>query len=238
MVGEFETWGGLWKWVWSSCKNWVRETFEKAVHGARSSVAMFLMFGFLVYLNLYTSHKVDYITVILAVLAVSPWLLPLIAKYVLKLKIGPISAELSEAYRDASEVDRLTQNKDRFIPKIQPEGAPEADYYPPAFESLPEAARKILATLWKNQEEMYPNETKAKRFGFRVEQATPEYQAYFYGLIPLIREGLVVVDARGFCFLSEQGLAYCRQFRAQIERETNLYGGFGHDYGAGDIGRD
>ncbi len=103
-----------------------------------------------------------------------------------------------------------------------PDGAP-AD--PPAFAALRSQTRKVLKTLWLFQQKQFPNDT-TKRWGFGVALGSPDYMAYSTGLLEAIKNGLAAVDARGFCFLSDAGIAYCQQRHADISAEPEFYGAF------------
>ena len=103
-----------------------------------------------------------------------------------------------------------------------PELAPAA---PPAFAAFLPQTRKVLKTLWMFQQKQFPNDT-TKRWGFGVSLGSPDYMAYSNGLLELLKHSLAAVDARGFCFLSDAGIAYCQQHNADIAAETEFYGTF------------
>ena len=184
-------------------------------------------FGILTLINLFCPHKVDWMTFVLAFLAASPWLLPLFAANFdeFAISLQGISGKTRRGTATAAEVEAASPPPPRALaiaPAVAPEAAPNQ---PPAFTSLLPQTRKVLKTLWKFQQQQFPNDN-SKRWGFTVGIRAPDYMAYSLGLLEAIRFGFVAVDARGFSFLTDVGLAYCQQQDPAIAAETEFYGTF------------
>lgn len=62
--------------------------------------------------------------------------------------------------------------------------------------------------------------------GFAVGYAAPDSLDYIAGVAELRKLGLVAVDVRGFCFLTDLALVYCQQHKAAIAAETEFYATF------------
>jgi hypothetical protein len=171
------------------------------VIGRRLSGSMVILITFmaLIYMNLFSLHKVEWITLVLAIIATSPWLVKMIAINFEELAIG--QQGLSIKIRTADELKAGSQN-------------------PPLFRDFPINVRRILKTLWHFQQKLFKDDDQ-KRFGFSSNDH--EYQT---GLIETIASGLVRVDERWFCYLTDDGLAYCRKFKDEIDQETNFYATF------------
>jgi len=229
--------------------------WNRIASGYVPQIATSLIFGTLVVLNLFTHNKADHATMILACIAVFPWLLPLLAKYIKEIKIGPVSWQIQETTASRDELERndlvgratpvtlyshvrknvrhvpgsggLGINLDRYVAFEAGGESTPAWAGLPDFKEWPQQARKIFRTLWKHQQELFANRDD-QRFGFRVEQTSPEFGAFLTGLFWLRDNYLVVVDSRGFCFLSDVGLSLCKTHSTAINQENDFYSEFGH----------
>jgi|GEM_PF-3280644 len=132
------------------------------------------------------------------------------------------SLSVQNVKRLEGESEALTIESKAAADAPAPEAASGA---PPAFAALRPQTRKVLKTLWMFQQKQFPNDT-TKRWGFGVSLGSPDYMAYSTGLLEALKYGFAAVDARGFCFLSAAGVAYCHQHDTAIAAETEFYGTF------------
>ena len=110
-----------------------------------------LIFGVLALLNLCSIHKVDWTTIILVILAVSFWLVPMLAENIEELTLTAKGITWKSHYRNAvaQEVGAA-------------QGMPNTL---PTFSDLWPETRKVLKTLFHFQRQFNPNNDQS-RWGF------------------------------------------------------------------------
>lgn len=145
---------------------------------------------------------IDGVTLGLLGIALFPWLQPLLKSIELP---GVLKVEMQDYEQSTSETP--------------PPGhqAPVAAAAPAPLQPYDAAARlKVLATLWRYQQQLFPNEP-GKRWTFAVGPTAPDFPFYLRGIAQLVSEGLVaIVPQNQHCVLTNEGLAYCHQHAAEL----------------------
>jgi hypothetical protein len=187
-------------------------------------LAIAVTFGAVALLHAFWPQKVDGTTIILAFVAMSPWLLPMLAANFdeFAITLQGVSWKTRSRKSTAEEVKAVTPVSENQEKKGVAGGL-SSDV--PAFANLKPQTRKVMKTLWHFQKEFFPTDDQ-KRWGFVVPPAAPDFQSYLIGLSEAVSYGLVAVDFRGFCFLTEAGLSYCSQHKDSIAAENSFYTAF------------
>lgn len=167
-------------------------------------------FGYLAYLSIYKSTQIGIIQISLATLALLPWLLKLITRYLSEFSVGPkgVSGKIRQSVTNKYEIDKASQDV-----------TPTSDN---RFQSLLLQTKKVLHTLWKFQVDTFGDDD-SKRWGFTVGPGTPDYLEFSLGVSELLKEGIATVDARGFVFLTNTGLEFCKQYNPEISASPFFY---------------
>ena len=193
-----------------------------------------LVFGYLLLQSLSKSpnEQVSILQISLAALALSPWVLKLLAMYLTEFDIGlkGFSGKLSGTAK-ANELQQLTPPTPQAPAALAPV-APAPVAVQPAVVVAPAGlppftpqARMILRTLWHYQREQFGTDN-TQRWGFTVRTDAPNYTQFSIGLLNLIQHELVVIDARGLVFLSDLGLRCCELHHVEIEAYPYYYSHF------------
>ena len=75
----------------------------------------------------------------------------------------------------------------------------------------------MLATLWRYQQQLFPNEP-GKRWTFAVSPTASDFAFYLRGVAQLVSEGLVaILPQNHYSALTNEGLIYCRQHPDESE---------------------
>jgi len=168
-------------------------------------------FGYLAYLSIYRDNaQIGIIQISLAALALFPWLLKLIARYFSEFSVGPkgVSGKVRQGTTDKSNIDPSSQ-------ALAPTNGDK-------FQILLLQAKRVLHTLWKFQVETFKDDD-SKRWGFSVGPGAPDYLEFNLGVSELVKEGLAAVDHRGFVFLTNTGLDFCKQYKSEISTSPFFY---------------
>lgn len=166
-----------------------------------------VVFGYLCYASLTKKLDITILQICLAVIALSPWMLRLVTRYLSEFDIGPkgVSGKTRETARNKGEIESK-EPENRFS----------------AF--LPQT-KKVLRTLWKHQVEHFgPDDIR--RWGFTVGVGTPDYNDFSLGVLELARLRLVVVDLKAFVFLTDSGVQYCKEHNEEIAKYPYYYSHF------------
>lgn len=181
-------------------------------------------FAGLEYLSLAKGMVISTTQIVLAILAVSPWILRLLARYFSEFKVGPtgLSGKTREGVINRDEIDTGGTGTARALPPRAAETAPPADS---AFDSLIPQAKKVLRTLWKFQVEHFGADD-VRRWGFAVGTSAPDYYQFSLGVLILAGKHLVNTDSRGFIFLTDEGISFCKTHSAAISAYPEYYSKF------------
>ena len=150
-------------------------------------------------------------SIVLGLLAVGllPWLQPIFKSIELP---GGFKAELADREQDTADAPPATDAPSIATPAAG--NAPFSAEAAAAYSSPPDAAdarRKVLATLWRYQQEYFPCEP-AKRWTFAVRPTAPDFPYYLRGVAQLVSEGLVTLAPENHnCMLTNEGLIYCEE---------------------------
>ena len=140
--------------------------------------------------------KIDGVTLGLLAIALLPWLQPLLKSIELP---GGLKVEM--------------QDYEQSISNTPPPGqqAPVAAVAPPPQQPYDADARmKVLATLWRYQQQLFPDDP-GKRWTFAVGPTAPDFAFYLRGIAQLVSEGLVaILPQNQHCALTNEGMAYCQ----------------------------
>jgi len=179
---------------------------------------------------------------LLAVIAVSPWLLRLIASYLSEFNFGPsgVSGKTKQTVANKAEIENeemvtrhnneLANSKDKAETGNEPlemavNDAPQPKDVQYSFRELLPQSKKMLRTLWKYQVEHFgPDDIR--RWGFTVGTTARDYTYFSLGTLVLLQKGWVSVDARGFVFLTNEGIAFCKQENGVVSAYPEYYSQF------------
>jgi hypothetical protein len=134
-------------------------------------------------------------------------MLRLVTRYLSEFDIGPkgVSGKTRETVRNKDEIESK-EPENRFS----------------AF--LPQT-KKVLRTLWRYQVEHFgPDDIR--RWGFTVGVGTGDYNDFSLGALELARLRLVIVDLKGFVFLTDSGVQYCKEHNEEIAKYPYYYSHF------------
>ena len=153
--------------------------------------------------------KIDEVTVALIVLGLLPWLQPIFKSVDLP---GLGKVEMQDREQGSADAPSASDSKPVSKPDAQdsPFTAEPASAQPaPLHDS--DARRKVLATLWRYQQQLFLNGPE-KRWTFAVSPTASDFAFYLRGLAQLVSEGLVVVLPQNHqCALTNEGFIYCKQ---------------------------
>lgn len=168
-----------------------------------------VVFGYLCYSSITKTFEISVLQICLAAIALSPWMLRLLARYLSEFNIGPkgVSGKTREAVKNRDEIDAaapITLANEKQAAMVESE-----------FAKLLPQTKKVLGTLWKYQVEHFgPDDIR--RWGFAVGTGAPDYPEFSLGVAQLLEKRLVSVDGRGFVFLTETGVDFCKQNNREI----------------------
>jgi hypothetical protein len=87
---------------------------------------------------------------------------------------------------------------------------------------LSDSAKKILATLWRYQRQVFGDD-KQKRWTFAVNPSSSDYRDYLKGLSELVNLGLVTVSPKTFqCMLTNEGMLFVSQ-KPEMQQYESIY---------------
>lgn len=178
-----------------------------------------VVFGYLCYASITKKFEITVFQSVLAGIALTPWLLRLFAQYLSEfdISIKGVSAKTRETVRNRDEID------DSKIECLANEKLPEVPKSP-LDEYMPEA-KKVLRTLWKYQVEHFgPDDIR--RWGFSVGEGAQDYSEFLLGITQPLMEKLISVDSRGFVFLTNHGVAFCKEHNREIVAYPFYYSRF------------
>lgn len=175
-----------------------------------------LIFGYLCYASIKREFELSWLQICVAGIAVSPWILKLLARYFSEFNIGPkgLSAKTKQAVINKDEIKPPIIWMANAVPPPQSE-----------FAKLPPQQKKVLRTLWKYQVEHFGPED-IRRWGFAVGAAAPDYAEFRDGMFQLDDKKLIAMDKRGFVFLTNEGIEFCTKNNQEISCYPFFYSDF------------
>jgi hypothetical protein len=174
----------------------------------------FLFLGSIALLHIWGVVKVDTYGLALLILACLPAILPIIAR---SIKTFKISKEGMEVATTLADFEGKIISKDGKLEIAANSRDSEETTFP-----YPVASRRILATLWFYQKEGF-GENSLKRWGFGVGLGASDYSEFQSGVTPLTQDKMVHVDQRGICYLTNEGMDFCREKKASLEAQGPFY---------------
>jgi len=177
------------------------------------------VFGYLCYGSIHKKFEVNLLQVCLAAIAVSPWILRLLSKYLSEFDIGPkgVSGKIRETTKNKADVE--ANGMVYFANAVVPPNSSEE------FNLLAPETKKVIRTLWKYQVEHFgPDDIR--RWGFSVGINSPDYPSFIMGIAQPLMKHLIAMDQRGFVFLTDSGIAFCSDNNAEIAAHPYHYSRF------------
>lgn len=177
------------------------------------------VFGYLCYASITKKFEISVLHISLAAIALSPWIIRLVSHYLSEFNFGltGVSGKIKEAVRNKGEIDgnepTYTANE-RISDTIKS----------PLWDFLPQA-KMVLRTLWKFQVEHFgPDDIR--RWGFGVSPKAPDYHEFALGITQPLMQHLAYLDSRGFVFLTNSGVEFCKQNNKEITAYPFYYSNF------------
>ncbi|MDD2709724.1 MAG: hypothetical protein PHV34_17185 [Verrucomicrobiae bacterium] len=131
-----------------------------------------------------------------------PFLLPLLAQYIDSWKVAGVEGKMKE------DRSGKTQTADE-----------------PIFPKLSLNASRIIRTLWHFQKQRFGEDTP-ERWGLGLNILTPDYIDFARGRSELADLKYGFCDSRGFIFLRNEGITYCKEHREAIDKAGPFYTNF------------
>jgi len=207
----------------SEIVNWLRGTIRSICHFCLEAFCWLIIpvgFGFMLYLSYKTGHDATWMQFFLAILAFSPWLLRIFARYLAEFSIGPtgVSGKIRQSVINKAELATrgfaMAANEAPAEPKPSDE-----------FLALTSPARKVLGTLWKYQVELF-GDKDIRRWGFVVDPKSPDFHPFNFGALELMQKQLVLFGPNGFLFLTNTGIDFCNKWNESVAAQKELYSNF------------
>ena len=173
----------------------------------------FILLGIIAVLHILKLIKLDGYGITIILIALLPALLPIVSKYFKTFKIG----------KDGIEATTFADNEGRQAFELEGRemaansAEPSRGTFPYSIDS-----RRILATLWHYQVELF-SEDSLRRWGFGVGIGATDYSDFRLGVAPLLDAGLIHVDRRGLCYLTNKGMTFCRDHRDILAADGPFY---------------
>jgi hypothetical protein len=90
------------------------------------------------------------------------------------------------------------------------------------YNNLSPEARKILATLWRYQEQILKDDQR-KRISFTISNDRPEYPSYISGRDELVSIGLIAPGTmKDYCQLTDEGLDFVKK-NHELKNYSDIY---------------
>ncbi len=167
----------------------------------------------------------DWVGLVLLLVAGFPTWLPTFARYVKALRKTDKGWEI-ETREDiiglpAKQIDKVIEIKAEAITE-----AGGAERRPPDdYQKLSLHARRVLKALWHYQRDLF-GEDSPRRWGFGVGRQAPDFPGYSIGVRELEWDKLVYADPRGLCYLTNEGIAFCKKHRDSLDGEELYFNSF------------
>jgi len=169
----------------------------------------FLILGVVAVLHILEVIEIDGYAIGLLVLAFLPIIAKTLTTYFESFKITKDGVE-AKAYADNSGKTSEELEERHVAYNSQPQGETALPF------SLD--SRAILATLWHFQKKLFGAESP-QRWGFGIGVGSRDFRVFQNGLAPLLERGLVHQDQRGLCYLTNEGVAFCKKHTAILDAD-------------------
>jgi hypothetical protein len=182
------------------------------------------VFGGLLYASFF--RPIAIMQFCIAAVAVSPWLLRFLSSTLSEFSIGPtgVTGKTKEAVRNKDEIEPPPPAP-QLILAANDAHPPQPDQFPVPDPELSSQALKVVRTLWKFQVEHFgPDDIR--RWGFAVGTGAPDYMEFSLGVLHLLQRQLVNVDGRGFVFLTDAGIQFCKTYNRWVTTFPHYYSTF------------
>lgn len=176
----------------------------------------FIVLAIVTALHITKIIAVDGYAIGLLVLTFLPPLLKTLTTYFDTFKFG----------KDGIEARAVADNRGKTSAELE-ERISEANSQSPseAVLKLPYESIEILSTLWHFQKELF-GENSLQRWGFGIGIGSPQYRRYENGLQNLINDSLVYRDQRGLCYLTSDGVSFCKKHTVILDANGPYYSSF------------
>ncbi|MBI3416948.1 MAG: hypothetical protein HY043_16780 [Verrucomicrobia bacterium] len=223
---------GLWKWT-KIIVRWV-EVFIRWIWEAFCWFVIPAGFGLLAYLSIFKQVSITVVQVVLVALALSPWILRMMAHYLSEFSIGVkgVSGKMKEGVMIVKSEETSDNQTVSLANEVQPsalEKKPEETKIELSrkskFQTFQPESKKILKTLWNYQRAHLPGNDN-ERWGFSMMTTSPILTPFSLALLELLKLGLVFIGNKGMTFLSDEGLKFCRDNSEEILAYPSFYSKF------------
>jgi hypothetical protein len=176
----------------------------------------FILLGAAALLHILKVIQVDGYGIGLILIAFLPALLPVISTYFKTIKIGKDGIEATTIADNEGRTSFELKGREEVSNSI----TPTQGTFPYSIDS-----RRVLATLWHFQKELF-GENSNRRWGFGVGIGATDYGDFSAGVAPLRDATLIHVDHRGLCYLTNEGVDFCREHRVILDADCPYYSRF------------
>lgn len=202
---------------------WLRCAIRSICHFCLEAFCWLIIpagFGLMLYLSYRMGHDATWMQFFLAVLALSPWLLRIFARYLEEFNISPsgVSGKVRQSVINRAEL--VSPGPTSAVNEV-----PRAQGPADKFLALTPPAKKVLGTLWKYQVELF-GDKDIRRWGFVVGPNSPDFHPFNLGALELMQQQLALFGPNGFLFLTNQGIEFCSQWNSSVVAQKELYSNF------------
>lgn len=176
----------------------------------------FIVLGIVAVLHITKVIAVDGYAIGLLVLTFLPPLLKTLTTYFDTFKIGKDGFEAKAVEDNTGKTSK--ELEERILTANSK--SPEESVFPFSGDS-----RAILSTLWHFQKKLFGKDS-LQRWGFGIGIGSPQYKQYETGLRELSRDNLVHEDQRGLCYLTNEGVEFCKTHTAILDADGPYYTSF------------
>lgn len=186
------------------------------VKGALIRSWPFITLGAVTLLHITKVISVDGYAITLLTLTFLPVLIKTLTTYFESFKIG----------KDGIEAKAFADNRGKTSEELV-ERIALANSKSPVDTAFPypDDSRAILATLWHFQKKFF-GEDSLQRWGFGIGIGSPDYRSFNNGLGALSENNLVHQDQRGICYLTNEGITFCKEHTAILDADGPFYTNF------------
>lgn len=176
----------------------------------------FIILGIVTVLHITRIIAVDGYAIGMLILTFLPVLIRTLTTYFESFKIG----------KDGIEAKAYADNRGKTSEELE-ERILTANSKSPDESVLPFSgdSRAILSTLWHFQKKLF-GEDSLQRWGFGIGIGSTDYRSYLEGLTPLVDANLIHQDQRGICYLTNEGVVFCKEHTAILDADGPFYSNF------------
>jgi len=177
----------------------------------------FIVLAIIALLHIIKIIQVDGYGVGLLLLAFLPAILPIFTKYFKILKISTDGIEATAVADNDGKI--ISQNDDLIV--VENDSTDAKPLFPLTLEE-----RRIMATLWHYQKELF-GEGSDRRWGFGIGIGASDYNDFRIAVSKISDSKYVHIDKNGICYLTNDGVNFCKLHRAVLDGDGPYYTSFG-----------